>query len=361
MNWLSNFIPPRIRSFVSEQKEVPDNLWQKCSSCEAMLFHRDLAVNHNVCYHCGHHLRFSVKDRLEMMFDDGKYETLELPKVELDPLKFKDRKRYVDRIKEAQTKTGLKEAITIARGKMGGINTVIAAFNFRYMGGSMSMVVGEAIVKAAETAIADKAAFMVVPASGGARMQEGMLSLMQMPRTIIAVEMVKDAGLPYIVILTDPTTGGVSASFAMVGDVHIAEPGSMIGFAGRRVIEETVRETLPEDFQTAEYLLEHGMVDMVVERKDMRKKLINIISILMQQEASINPDNGDGNGKKKKKAKKSKDSDVVELKAVDSSNNNVQANKASHQAKAAQNAAHNIVQNSGDVTGQDDDKVAVSA
>ncbi len=283
MNWLSNLIPPRIRSFVGEQKEMPDNLWQKCSSCEGMLFHRDLAVNHNVCYHCGHHLRFSVADRLEMMFDDGKYETHDLPKVALDPLKFKDQKRYVDRIKDAQAKTGLNEAITIASGKMGGLDIVVAAFNFRYMGGSMSMVVGEAIVKAAEIAVANQATFITIPASGGARMQEGMLSLMQMPRSIIAVEMVKNAKLPYIVILTDPTTGGVSASFAMVGDIHIAEPGTMIGFAGRRVIEETVRETLPENFQTAEYLLEHGIVDMVVERKEMKKTLVNIISILTQK------------------------------------------------------------------------------
>ncbi len=283
MNWLSNLIPPRIRSFVGEQKEVPDNLWQKCSSCEGMLFHRDLAVNHNVCYHCGHHLRFSVADRLDMMFDDGNYETHDLPKVAHDPLKFKDQKRYVDRIKDAKSKTGLDEAITIASGKMGGQDIVVAAFNFRYMGGSMSMVVGEAIVKAAEIAVANKATFITIPASGGARMQEGMLSLMQMPRSIIAVEMVKNAKLPYIVILTDPTTGGVSASFAMVGDIHVAEPGAMIGFAGRRVIEETVRETLPENFQTAEYLLEHGIVDMVVPRKEMKKALVNVISILTQK------------------------------------------------------------------------------
>ncbi len=306
MNWLSNFIPPRIRSFVSEQKEVPDNLWQKCPSCEAMLFHRDLTANHNVCHHCNHHLRFSVKDRLEMMFDNGKYETLPLPEVSFDPLKFKDRKKYTDRIKEAQSKTNLKEAITIARGKMGGMNVVIAAFNFRYMGGSMSMVVGEAIVKAAETAIKDKAAFIAIPASGGARMQEGMLSLMQMPRTIIAVEMVKDAKLPYIVILTDPTTGGVSASFAMVGDIHIAEPGAMIGFAGRRVIEETVRETLPENFQTAEYLLEHGMVDLVVDRANMKKDLVNIISILTQQKSKSEPN------------KKKLESNIVDDPSIDS-------------------------------------------
>ncbi len=348
MNWLSNFIPPRIRSFVSEQKEVPDNLWQKCSSCEAMLFHRDLEASLNVCYHCGHHLRLSVKDRLEMMFDNGEYETIELPKVAHDPLKFKDRKKYVDRIKEAQSKTGLKEAITVARGKMGGLPVVVAAFNFRYMGGSMGAAVGEAIVKASEIAVEDKAAFIAIPASGGARMQEGMISLMQMPRSIIAVEMVKDAKLPYIVILTDPTTGGVSASFAMVGDIHIAEPGAMIGFAGRRVIEETVRETLPENFQTAEYLLEHGIIDMVVERKDMRSKLINIISILTQNPATVDPDDG----AKKKNGK----SDNVKAAqdanpSKDDGDNKEAARQAVAQAKAAQNAALNIEQNSADITG----------
>jgi len=347
MNWLSNLIPPRIRSFVGEQKEMPDNLWQKCDGCEAMMFHRDLENNHNVCYHCGHHLRFSVKDRLAMMFDDGKYESVALPDVDFDPLKFKDRKKYTDRIKEAQTKTGLKEAITIARGQMDGLNVVVAAFNFRYMGGSMSMVVGEAIVKAAEIAVKDKAAFITIPASGGARMQEGMLSLMQMPRSIIAVEMVKDAKLPYIVILTDPTTGGVSASFAMVGDVHIAEPGAMIGFAGRRVIEETVRETLPDDFQTAEYLLEHGMVDMVVERKEMKKTLVNIISILTQQPSKPDPEDG---GKKDKPASKS--SSAEKEKPSKSSGASSKQTKASLQAKAAQIAVKNIAQNKEDVTGK---------
>ncbi len=342
MNWLSNLIPPRIRSFVSEQKEVPDNLWQKCGSCEAMLFHRDLAANHNVCYHCGHHLRFSVKDRLEMMFDDGKYETLELPKVEMDPLKFKDRKKYTDRIKDAQSKTGLKEAITVARGKMGGLPIVVAAFNFRYMGGSMSAVVGEAIVMAAEQAVKDKAAFIAIPASGGARMQEGMISLMQMPRSIIAVEMVKDAKLPYIVILTDPTTGGVSASFAMVGDIHIAEPGAMIGFAGRRVIEETVRETLPDDFQTAEYLLEHGMVDMVVPRKEMKDTLVNVISILTQQDSvpptggKKNTDHGDG----AEMASSSVKADA----SKDAGREN--AKKATQQVKAAQKAVKEVSKSS---------------
>lgn len=283
MNWLTNLIPPRIRSFVGEQKEVPDNLWRKCPSCEGMLFHRDLTVNLNVCYHCNHHLRIPVSERLSMLFDEGRYDSVELPKVEHDPLKFKDTRRYADRIKEAQTKTGLKDAITIARGKMGGLNVVIAAFNFSYMGGSMGVAVGESILKASRIALEDKAAFIAIPASGGARMQEGMLSLMQMPRSIIAVEMIKEAKLPYIVILTDPTTGGVSASFAMVGDIQIAEPGAMIGFAGRKVIEGTVREKLPADFQTAEYLLKHGMIDMVVSRKDMKDTLVTLIGLLMKK------------------------------------------------------------------------------
>ena len=338
MNWLSNLIPPRIRSFVSEQKEVPDNLWQKCTSCEGMLFHRDLEKSHNVCYHCGHHLRFPVAERLQMMFDGGEYTSHALPEVAHDPLKFKDRKRYVDRIKEAQSKTGLDEAITIASGTMGGLKVVIAAFNFRYMGGSMGAAVGEAIVRAAEIAVQENATFITVPASGGARMQEGMISLMQMPRSIIAVEMVKNAKLPYIVILTDPTTGGVSASFAMLGDIHIAEPGTMIGFAGRRVIEETVRETLPENFQTAEYLLEHGIVDMVVARKEMKNTLVNIISILTQK--PVNPDIG-GSGKKTKKS-----SNKASGKSKKS------GKKATSQIKAAQQAVRSISQNCDDVTGQ---------
>lgn len=284
MNWLSNFIRPKISSFV-QSKEVPDNLWQKCPSCEGMLFHRDLAENNNVCYHCNHHLRITVKERLKIMFDSGEFTLIDPPKVSHDPLKFKDKKKYVDRIKESQGKTGLKDAITIAKGKIGGQKAVIAAFNFSFMGGSMGMAVGEGIVKAAEEAIKDNAALIAIPASGGARMQEGMLSLVQMPRSIIAVEMVKDAKLPYIVLLTDPTTGGVSASFAMVGDIHLAEPGATIGFAGRRVIEETVRETLPDDFQTAEYLLEHGIVDMVVPRNALNETIGRILGILMQKSA----------------------------------------------------------------------------
>lgn len=288
MNWLSDFIRPRIRSIVGEQKDIPDNLWDKCPKCEGMLFHRDLTENHNVCYHCGHHMRITVKERLKIMFDDGKYENMPLPDVAHDPLKFKDRKKYADRIKESQAKTGLKEAITIAKGTIGGNNAVIAAFNFSFMGGSMGAGVGEAILKAAQEAVKTNSAFIVIPASGGARMQEGMLSLIQMPRSIIAVEMVKDAKLPYIVLLTDPTTGGVSASFAMVGDIHLAEPGATIGFAGRRVIEETVRETLPDDFQTAEYLKEHGIVDQVVPRAELHETLSRILDLLMRKNVNDN-------------------------------------------------------------------------
>lgn len=281
MNWLTNFIRPRIRSIVGDQKEVPDNLWQKCEKCEGMLFYKELSASHNVCYHCGHHLAMSVQARLKLLFDGGQYEKLALPKVPHDPLKFKDQKRYADRLKASQSKTKEEDALVIGKGMIGGQKAVIAAFNFAFMGGSMGTAVGEGIVRAAQEAVKDKAALIVIPASGGARMQEGALSLMQMPRTIIAVDQVKEAGLPYIVLLTNPTTGGVSASFAMVGDVHISEPGAMIGFAGRRVIEETVRETLPEDFQTAEYLLEHGMVDMVVARPDLPATLARLLGLLM--------------------------------------------------------------------------------
>jgi len=338
MNWLTNFIRPRINSIVGDQKEVPDNLWEKCPSCEGMLFHRDLKAAHNVCYHCNHHLRIRVKDRLTFMYDNGEYDLIDLPSVPHDPLKFKDRKKYVDRIKDTQAKTGLKDAITIAKGTIGGHKTVIAAFNFSFMGGSMGMAVGEAIVKAAETAIEESAAFIVVPSSGGARMQEGILSLMQMPRSIIAVEMVKDEGLPYIVLLTDPTTGGVSASFAMVGDIHLAEPGSMIGFAGRRVIEETVRETLPDDFQTAEYLLEHGIVDMVVSREEMNGTIGRILGLLMDPTGKNSKSKGKKGGNSSSKDAKGKKS------GQKSSDNGTKAAKeALNTVKSAQKAANDAI------------------
>lgn len=282
MNWLTNFIRPKIRSIV-EAKDIPDHLWQKCPSCEGMLFHRDLAEAMNVCYHCGHHMKVPVKQRLQSLFDEGSWKEITVPRVPYDPLKFKDRKRYADRLKETRTKTGREDAILVAKGTMDGLPVVIAAFDFDFMGGSMGAAVGEGLVVAAEHAVKTGAALIAIPASGGARMQEGAVSLMQMPRTIIAANMVKEAGLPYLVLLTDPTTGGVSASFAMVGDIHIAEPGCMIGFAGKRVIQETIREELPPNFQTAEYLQAHGMVDLVVPRKDLRTTLIRLLDLSMRK------------------------------------------------------------------------------
>ena len=280
MNWLTNYVRPKIRALYA-RKEVPDNLWHKCPSCESMLFHRELEENLHVCQHCGFHMRLDPVKRLDSMFDDGAYEAVELPKSVADPLKFRDQKRYTDRLKEAQTKTGRSDAIVVGEGRIGGHAAVVAAFDFGFMGGSMGIAVGEGLLTAARLAVAKHAPLIVVPASGGARMQEGILSLMQMPRTTIAVEMVKEAGLPYIVVLTDPTTGGVTASFAMLGDIHIAEKGAQIGFAGARVIESTIRETLPEGFQRSEYLMEHGMVDMVVHRRDLRPTLVRTIGLLM--------------------------------------------------------------------------------
>jgi len=282
MSWLTNFVRPKIRALV-KKTEVPDNLWDKCPACGQMIFHRELEANLQVCPHCNHHLRIGVKRRLELLFDDGQYERAELPKVELDPLKFRDRKRYVDRLKDSQSKTEEQDAIVVANGLVGGQKVVVAAFNFDFMGGSMGAAVGEGLVTASEIAVREQAAFIAIPASGGARMQEGILSLMQMPRSVIAVDRVKEAGLPYIVLLTDPTTGGVSASFAMLGDIHVSEPGAVIGFAGARVIEETIREKLPEGFQRAEYLLDHGIVDLVVARRDLPRELAKIIGLLTRQ------------------------------------------------------------------------------
>ncbi|MDH5512793.1 MAG: acetyl-CoA carboxylase, carboxyltransferase subunit beta [Gammaproteobacteria bacterium] len=279
MNWLTNFVRPKFRALV-KQNEPPDNLWFKCPNCGQMIFHRDLEENLFVCQHCSHHLRVEVKKRLEMLFDDGQYNRIELPAAVTDPLKFKDLKRYTDRLKESRAKTGEEDAIIVAHGKMGGHKVVIAAFDFSFMGGSMGVAVGEGLVSAAKLAVLQDAPLIVVPASGGARMQEGILSLMQLPRTVIAVEEVREANLPYIVLLTDPTTGGVTASFAMLGDIHVAEPGALIGFAGQRVIEQTVREKLPEGFQRAEYLKDHGIVDIVVPRHELRDTLVNLIDLL---------------------------------------------------------------------------------
>ncbi|RDD60344.1 acetyl-CoA carboxylase, carboxyltransferase subunit beta [Ferruginivarius sediminum] len=283
MNWISNYVRPRFRALVAKS-EVPDNLWEKCDSCGQMIFHRELAQNLRVCPHCSHHMRIPVNQRLELLFDEGQYQTIELPEAAQDPLRFRDRRRYTERLREARAKTEAQDAIVVAHGTIGGGKAVVAAFNFAFMGGSMGVAVGEGLLAAAKLACLQEAPLIAIPASGGARMQEGILSLMQMPRTTIAVEMVKDAGLPYIVLLSDPTTGGVSASFAMLGDIAVSEPGAVIGFAGARVIEETIREKLPEGFQRAEYLLEHGMIDMVVDRRELRETLGRTIKLLCRPE-----------------------------------------------------------------------------
>ena len=283
MNWLTDYVRPKLKELMGkEKKDVPENLWHKCPGCEQMLYHRELVENLSVCQYCNHHLRISVKQRLELLFDDGNYKEIPLGKVVQDPLKFKDTKKYADRLKTYRDKTKREDAMTVAVGTIGGKKVVISAFDFGFMGGSMGMAVGEGILKGAEEAVRSKAAFITIPASGGARMQEAILSLMQMPRTTIAVQLLREAKLPYIVLLTDPTTGGVSASFAMLGDIAVAEPKATIGFAGKRVIEETIREKLPEGFQTSEYLLDHGMVDMVVERKDLHKSLAKLLGHILK-------------------------------------------------------------------------------
>jgi acetyl-CoA carboxylase carboxyl transferase subunit beta len=279
MSWLTEYVRPKIRTLFT-RREVPENLWQQCPACEQMIFHTDLAKNLKVCPHCGHHLRATAQERLAWTFDENAYTRIELPKVPADPLKFRDGKRYTDRLREAREKTHLDDAILVAHGSIAGARAVVAVMAFDFMGGSMGAAVGEGIVAAARLAVLQDAPLIVFTASGGARMQEGAVSLMQMPRTIIATRLVKEAGLPFIVVLTDPTTGGVTASFAMLGDLLIAEPGALIGFAGARVIEQTVREKLPEGFQRAEYLHEHGILDMVVRRTELRDMLTRVIDLL---------------------------------------------------------------------------------
>ena len=284
MNWLKNIVRPKLRDMFSVKEDDSEKKWDKCPGCEQMIFYRDLVKDLRVCSHCGHHMRLGVRERLDMLFDDAKYSTIELPKTAADPLKFRDRKKYADRLKEAQGAVDGRDALLVAHGRIGGAPVVVAAMDFSFMGGSMGTAVGEGLIKAAGLAVLQEAALIVVPASGGARMQEGIFSLVQMARTTIAVDEVRDAGLPYIVLLTDPTTGGVSASFAMLGDIAIAEPGAVIGFAGQRVIEQTIREKLPDGFQKAEYLLDHGMVDMVVHRHDLHKRLAQILGLLRNPE-----------------------------------------------------------------------------
>ena len=285
MSWLTEVVRPKIRNLLG-RRETPDNLWHQCPACQQMLFHKDLERNRKVCTHCGHHMRVTAAERLQWTFDDNGYTRIELPKVPADPLRFRDQKKYVDRLKDAREKTRMDDAVMAAHGTIGGHRAVVATMAFEFMGGSMGAAVGEAIVAAARLAVLQRAPLIVFTAAGGARMQEGPVSLMQMPRTTIATQLVKEAGLPFIVVLTDPTTGGVTASFAMLGDVQIAEPGAMIAFAGARVIEQTVREKLPEGFQRAEYLLEHGILDMVVRRTEMRETLARLIGLLTAKAAA---------------------------------------------------------------------------
>ncbi|PJJ82728.1 acetyl-CoA carboxylase carboxyl transferase subunit beta [Brevirhabdus pacifica] len=279
MNWISNYVRPKINSLFS-RREVPENLWTKCSECGTMLFHRELADNLMVCTNCDHHMAITPRERFASLFDGGVYTEVKVPAPVTDPLHFKDQKRYPDRMKAAQKSTGEEEAMLVAEGEIGRTPIVAAAQDFSFMGGSMGMYVGNAIIAAAQRAVKLKRPLVLFSAAGGARMQEGILSLMQMPRTTVAVQMLKEAGLPYIVVLTHPTTGGVTASYAMLGDVHIAEPNALICFAGPRVIEQTIREKLPEGFQRAEYLLDHGMLDRVTHRSQMRAELITLTRML---------------------------------------------------------------------------------
>ena len=287
MSWLTEFVRPKIRTLLG-RREVPDNLWHQCPSCQQMIFMRELEANKKVCPHCGFHMRAKAAERLAWTFDEGNFTRIDLPKAVPDPLRFRDQKKYADRLKDARDATRLDDGLLVAHGNIGGIKSVVAAMEFEFMAGSMGAAVGDGLVAAAKLAVLQAAPLIVYTASGGARMQEGAISLMQMPRSVIAAQMVKEAGLPFITVLTDPTTGGVSASFAMLGDIQIAEPNALIGFAGARVIEQTVREKLPEGFQRAEYLHEHGIIDMVVKRGELTEMLARLVTLLTvnQQKAA---------------------------------------------------------------------------
>ena len=308
MNWITNYVRPKIKGLMAKGgssgrgNDTPENLWRKCSACGEMIFHRDLAANLYVCPQCGHHMRVGPAERFAYTFDNNNFSELVPPTVASDPLRFKGDKKYVDEVKAARTKTGRPEALTAARGTLDGLPVLIAVQPFDFMGGSLGMGVGDGLIQAFETAIAEKRPLILFVSSGGARMQEGALSLMQLPRVTIAVDMLREAGLPYVVVLTDPTFGGVSASYGMLGDIQIAEPGAQIGFTGARVIAQTIREKLPEGFQRAEYLLAHGMLDMVVHRAEMRATLSRTLHLLMKKPRArtnrLPPPtiNGNGNG-----------------------------------------------------------------
>ena len=280
MNWLTDITPPGIKKMFRHQDDGQDTLWTRCSACGQMTFNRDLEHEQMVCPNCGHHMRIDPVTRLNHLLGNN-WERVALPETRDDPLKFKDSKPYAARLRDARKKTGEQDALIVGKGRLGGQRVVVAVQNFAFLGGSMGTALGEALIKAAQEAVNDGAAMIAVTASGGARMQEGLLSLMQMPRSTLAVQMVQEAGLPYIVVLTHPTTGGVTASYAMLGDIHIAEPGALIGFAGPRVIEQTIREKLPENFQRAEYLRAKGMVDRVTDRREIGREISAILSVLM--------------------------------------------------------------------------------
>lgn len=283
MNWITDIGLPKIRSFL--KRETPENLWIKCPETGTMVFHKDVEANLFVIPVSGYHMRMDSQVRLASMFDNGVFTDLALPDVAVDPLKFRDEKRYVDRLKDNRAKTSLKDSVRVAYGDVEDMPLTIAVQDMNFMGGSLGIAAGEAIIAGMMHAVETHTPFVMFTASGGARMQEGILSLMQMPRTTIAVQALREARLPYIVVLTNPTTGGVTASYAMLGDIHIAEPGAQIGFAGQRVIEQTIREKLPEGFQRAEYLKEHGMVDMVVHRHNMKSTVARLCRLLMKQPA----------------------------------------------------------------------------
>ena len=279
MNWISNVVRPKIRNYFA-RRESPENLWIKCPETGQLVFYKDVEANQFVIPSSNYHMRMGAVARLKSVFDNETWIDIAVPGVPLDPLKFRDERRYTDRLKDARAKAGTNDAIKLGLGKLEGLPVVIGVQDFDFMGGSLGMAAGEAVIKGLETAVEKATPFIMFAASGGARMQEGILSLMQLPRTTVAVQMLREARKPYIVVLTNPTTGGVTASYAMLGDVHIAEPGALIGFAGPRVIEQTIREKLPEGFQRSEYLRAHGMVDMVVHRRDLRPTLANLCRLL---------------------------------------------------------------------------------
>lgn len=285
MSWLDN-IRPKIRAVLG-RRQTPDNLWRKCPECSQMIFHKELEERQSVCPNCDHHMRIGPTVRFNALFDGAQYEVQLPPTVPSDPLTFRDQKRYPDHLKAAKTKTGAEESVSTALGRISGETAVVSVQDFAFMGGSMGLAAGEAILEAAELAIEHQCPLVMISGSGGARMQEGTLSLMQMPRTTIAVQMMRDAGLPYIVVLADPTSGGVLASFAMLGDISIAEPNAMLAFTGPRVIEQTIRQQLPEGFQRSDFLLEHGMIDMITHRHQLKETLGRVIALLIHKDGSV--------------------------------------------------------------------------